>query len=150
MNAMFQHMGNSEGKVREYLIESCHNQIENYVNETGRYGVLESLSSEERKEYVLNFQASLIGDQQNMKRVNNAAGFSSTSKEIFDINEVWKLVINIDFPKLGPITDETVEKIQQQALSGRYRMPTRYVMGKIWTDKDLEKYRKKVTSKPLP
>lgn len=54
-------------------------------------------------------------------------------------------MVDVDFPDIGPITEETRRRNVQEAQSGRYgSLPVRWVMGKFYTDKEYEAFRKKV------
>ena len=57
-------------------------------------------------------------------------------------------LIDTDFPEVGPITDETLQAIEDHA--SRCRGSVRMSTGRIWKDKDYEAYRRRVLSQPLP
>jgi hypothetical protein len=66
---------------------------------------------------------------------------------IMDKKEFNRLV-DEDFPDPGPITDKVREITQKE--SGRFRGSVRLSLGRFWTDKEYEEYRKKVLNTPLP
>ena len=63
----------------------------------------------------------------------------------------WTSFITRDMPEVGPITDETVAVTKAAACSGRYSgCNARVAMGRIYTTKEYEAWRKEVLSRPLP
>ena len=60
----------------------------------------------------------------------------------------WKDLIKKDMPKMGPITDETVDCTLNNA--SRFRGSMRVSTGRIWTDKDYDERRKRVLNAKLP
>ncbi|MDD5193652.1 MAG: hypothetical protein PHF67_03630 [Candidatus Nanoarchaeia archaeon] len=60
----------------------------------------------------------------------------------------WREVIKMDLPDIGPVTYETVRRIQYNARM--YGGGTRALTGRIWTDEDFEARRQRVLSTPLP
>jgi hypothetical protein len=57
-------------------------------------------------------------------------------------------LVDSDFPDPGPVTDKTREITRREA--DRFRGSVRLSLGKFWTDKEYEEYRKKVLNTPLP
>ena len=61
----------------------------------------------------------------------------------------WKRLVNVDLPRVDPITDELIA----QNLERSYLMDggdVRLATGRILTVEGLENYRDKVNSRPLP
>jgi len=64
------------------------------------------------------------------------------------MGDEWKELIDVDFPDMGPITDETREQIKEQSL--RYRGSVRLSQGRFMTTDEYEEYRDRVRNTPLP
>lgn len=62
-------------------------------------------------------------------------------KELLDL-------LDVDFPSVRPVTEETRKEIVQRA--HRFRGSVRIMSGRIWTDQEFEERRKNVLAKPLP
>lgn len=60
----------------------------------------------------------------------------------------WKELINVDFPQLGEITEETRLFTIKNAL--KFRGNVRISLGKFLTDSKYEQYRNKILNTPLP
>jgi len=60
----------------------------------------------------------------------------------------WQRFIDVDFPRLGPITDELRQRVVKQA--HRIRGGSRIAEGRFLTDDDYEQYRREELSTPLP
>ena len=63
----------------------------------------------------------------------------------------WREVINIDFPKDRPTTENTQRVMQEATNSGRYLIgDMRLATGRFYTTDEYESWRRKVLDKPLP
>jgi len=60
----------------------------------------------------------------------------------------WQEVLLEDLPKDSPVTPEVVEMTLKQGK--RFRGSMRVSTGRIWTDDDYEKRRRKILATPLP
>jgi hypothetical protein len=60
----------------------------------------------------------------------------------------WREVVMVDFPPSGPITRKSVALALKEG--SRFRGSMRVSTGRVWTDREFEKYREKVLSTPLP
>jgi len=65
--------------------------------------------------------------------------------------EDWKELIDINFPKMRPVTEATIQVTAKAAQSGRYSgTNVRIATGRIYTTKKYETRRSRVLSTPLP
>lgn len=60
----------------------------------------------------------------------------------------WNDLVREDYPEMGPVTEETIEKIEQNR--HRFRGGMRISTGRIWKDDEYEKRRRKVLNTQLP
>lgn len=74
----------------------------------------------------------------------------SEKKGVSDVKlaEDWNKLVNIDFPQLREITEET--RLFTIANARKFRGNVRLSLGKFLTDSNYEKYRNKILNKPLP
>lgn len=79
---------------------------------------------------------------------NNARMVLSGRAEAMESDDWWIDWIDVDFPKRGPITQKTVEETQK--FSTRFRGNVRISTGRIYTDEEYQRYRRRVLDTPLP
>jgi hypothetical protein len=60
----------------------------------------------------------------------------------------WRDVLNVDFPESRPVTKSTVSLAKKEGR--RFRGSMRVSTGRIWTERNYEKFRQRVLSTPLP
>ena len=60
----------------------------------------------------------------------------------------WSEVVGVDFPESGPVTPKTVFLAKKE--NQRFRGSMRVCTGRIWTDRDFERYRRRVLGTSLP
>ncbi len=60
----------------------------------------------------------------------------------------WKDLINVDLPRIGPITEQTRETTMQESV--RFRGSVRLSEGRFETDQEYEEHRNRVLNIPLP
>lgn len=68
--------------------------------------------------------------------------------EEMETDDWWIDWIDVDFPKYGPITQKMVEETKR--LSAKFRGNVRISTGRIYTDDEYKRYRRKVADTPLP
>lgn len=60
-------------------------------------------------------------------------------------------LFDVDFPDLGPITEETRRRAVETSQAGRYsHLPVRLATGRFDTDEEYKKYREEVLSMRIP
>jgi hypothetical protein len=60
----------------------------------------------------------------------------------------WRDVLTADFPSMKPVTQNTVDLALKEGR--RFRGSMRVSTGRIWTDRDFERFRTRVLNTPLP
>jgi len=64
------------------------------------------------------------------------------------LDDGWKDLIDVDLPRIGPITEQTRETTKEQSV--RFRGSVRLSEGRFKTDQEYEEYRNRVLNTPLP
>jgi len=59
----------------------------------------------------------------------------------------WQEIIEEDFPKAAPVTDETLRAIEEKR--HLYRGGCRIFTGRVWKNASFERYRRKILGTPL-
>lgn len=60
----------------------------------------------------------------------------------------WDELLDVDLPRIGPVTENTIEHTLNEA--SRFRGSMRIATGRVWIDSEFEEYRFLVLNKPLP